>query len=196
MMNKILLDNNSIINLNIFEDTICNIGNEYNLKELNIKLNNNTKLIINHYKEIENNNLKINILQDNNSEFIYNHSFINTGVYDLNINIILENNECKNTINIHGISDKGISNICIDGKVKENTLNNELYENIKMLNINNGKSKIIPNMYINTKNVIANHAASISDINKDYLFYMNQKGIKTRDAIKLIIDGFLENDAK
>ena len=195
-MNKILLDNNSIINLNIFEDTICNIGNEYNLKELNIKLNNNTKLIINHYKEIENNNLKINILQDNNSEFIYNHSFINTGVYDLNINIILENNECKNTINIHGISDKGISNICIDGKVKENTLNNELYENIKMLNINNGKSKIIPNMYINTKNVIANHAASISDINKDYLFYMNQKGIKTRDAIKLIIDGFLENDAK
>jgi len=196
MMNKILLDNNSIINLNIFEDTICNIGNEYNLKELNIKLNNNTKLIINHYKEIENNNLKINILQDNNSEFIYNHSFINTGVYDLNINIILENNECKNTINIHGISDKGISNICIDGKVKENTLNNELYENIKMLNINNGKSKIIPNMYINTKNVIANHAATISDINKDYLFYMNQKGIKTRDAIKLIIDGFLENDAK
>ena len=195
-MNKILLDNNSIINLNIFEDTICNIGNEYNLKELNIKLNNNTKLIINHYKEIENNNLKINILQDNNSEFIYNHSFINTGVYDLNINIILENNECKNTINIHGISDKGISNICIDGKVKENTLNNELYENIKMLNINNGKSKIIPNMYINTKNVIANHAATISDINKDYLFYMNQKGIKTRDAIKLIIDGFLENDAK
>ena len=195
-MNKILLDNNSIINLNIFEDTICNIGNEYNLEELNIKLNNNTKLIINHYKEIENNNLKINILQENNSEFIYNHSFINTGNYNLNINIILENNDCKNTINIHGISDNGLSDISVDGKVKENTINNELYENIKMLNINNGKSIIIPNMYINTKNVIANHAASISDINKDYLLYMNQKGINNDNAIKLIINGFLENDAK
>ena len=196
IMNKILLDNKSIINLNIFEDTICNITNDYEIKEINIKLNNNTKLIINHYKEIEDNNLKINILQDNNSDFIYNHSFINTGIYNLNINIILENNECKNSINIHGISDNGISNVSIDGKVNENTIDNELYENIKMLNINNGKSKIIPNMYINTKNVIANHAASISDINKEYLFYMNQKGIKTCDAIKLIIDGFLENEAK
>ena len=51
-------------------------------------------------------------------------------------------------------------------------------------------------MYINTKNVIANHAATISDINKNYLFYMNQKGINNNDAIKLIINGFLENDAK
>lgn len=195
-MNKILLDNRSIIDLNIIEDTICNISNEYNINELNINIKDDVKLIINHYKEIENNTLNINIKQENNSEFIYNHSFINSGNYDLNINIILENNDCINTINIHGISDSGISNIIVDGKVYENTLNNELYENIKMLNINNGKSKIIPNMYINTKNVIANHAATISDINSDYLFYMNQKGIKTSDAIKLIIDGFLENDAK
>jgi len=195
-MNKILLDNRSIIDLNIIEDTICNISNEYNINELNINIKDNVKLVINHYKEIENNTLNINIKQENNSEFIYNHSFINSGNYDLNINIILENNDCINTINIHGISDSGISNIIVDGKVYENTLNNELYENIKMLNINNGKSKIIPNMYINTKNVMANHAATISDINSDYLFYMNQKGIKTSDAIKLIIDGFLENDAK
>ena len=107
-----------------------------------------------------------------------------------------DNNDSKNTINIHGISDSGLSNISIDGKVSENTINNELYEIIKMLNINNGKSKIIPNMYINTKNVIANHAASVSDINENYLFYLNQKGIKTSDAINLIIDGFISNDAK
>ena len=102
----------------------------------------------------------------------------------------------KNIINIKGISDRGHTNIIIDGKVNELTKDNLLEENIKMLNINEGKSKIIPNMYINNKNVIANHAASISDINKDYLFYMNHKGINNNDAIKLIIDGFLENDAK
>lgn len=195
-MNKILLDNSSIINLNISEDTICNISNDYNINELNIKLNNNTKLIINHYKEIENSNLNINIVQDNNSEFIYNHSFINKKEYNLNIKINLENNKCINTINIHGISDSGKSNLRIDGKVNENTIDNELYENVKMLNMNNGKSNIIPNMYINTKNVIANHSASISDIDKNYILYLNQKGIKSIDAIKLIMDGFLENAAK
>jgi len=195
-MNKILLDNSSIIDLNIEENTICCIDKYYNIKELNIYLNNNTKLIINHYNEIDNDGLNINIKQEDNSEFIYNHSFINKNRYDLNININLENNDCKNTVNIHGISDGGISNIKIDGKVNANTLNNELYENIKMLNINNGKSKVIPNMFINTKNVVANHAASISDINDDYIFYLNQKGINDKDSLKLIIDGFLDNEAK
>jgi len=195
-MNKILLDNSSIIDLNIEENTICCIDKYYNIKELNIYLNNNTKLIINHYNEIDNDGLNINIKQEDNSEFIYNHRFRNKNRYDLNININLENNDCKNTVNIHGISDGGISNIKIDGKVSENTNNNEIYESIKMINMNKGKSMIIPNMYINTKNVIANHAASISDISKDYLLYLNQKGINDSEAIKLIIDGFLENDAK
>ena len=195
-MNKILLDNISIVNLNVEENSICNIDKKYNLKELNIIIRENTKLIINHYDEIEVSDLNIKIKQEINSEFIYNHSFINNNKYNLNINIILDNNDCKNIVNIHGISDGGISNIKIDGKVSDNTINNELYENIKMLNMNDGKSTIIPNMYINTKNVIANHAASITDLNKDYLFYMKQKGINNKESIKLIINGFLENAAK
>ena len=65
-----------------------------------------------------------------------------------------------------------------------------------MLNINEGKSSIVPNMFINTKNVIANHAASITNINKDYLFYLNCKGIKDKECIKLIKNGFLNNEAR
>ena len=41
------------------------------------------------------------------------------------------------------------------------------------LNINEGISYIYPNMFIDTKNVVANHSASITNINKDYLFYLN-----------------------
>ena len=84
----------------------------------------------------------------------------------------------------------------VNGSVIKDTTNNELYENIKMLNINEGKSSIVPNMFINTKNVIANHAASITNINKDYLFYLNCKGIKDKECIKLIKNGFLNNEAR
>ena len=195
-MNTIILDRVTIIDIIINEDSICNIDKSYNINELNVLLKDGVKFEINHYSEVDSNNLIINIRQDNNSKFIYNHSFVNKKEYNMNINIDLSSNNSKNTINIHGISDGGISNIIVNGKVSKYSHDNELLENIKLININDGKSYIHPNMFIDTKNVIANHAASISTINEDYLFYLKSKGIEEKDAKKLIINGFLDNVAK
>lgn len=195
-MNKIILDKSKFIELNVSEDSICNISKDYVLNELNVNISDNVKFVINHYSEIKDNNLNVNIFQNNNSEFIYNHSFLNNGDYNLNININMNGNKSKNVINIHGISDHGDTYIVVDGLVNEETVNNELDEKIKMLNINNGKSNIMPNMFIDTKNVVANHAASVKDIDEDYLFYLKSKGIDSEEAKKLILDGFLYNEAK
>ena len=196
-MNKIILDKKKIIDLYIENDSICNIGKDYDIEVINIKILDNIKFVINHYSEIiSNRSIKINIEQNNNSEFIYNCSFINEKKYDVNINVNMCGDNSKNSINIKGISNSGISNIVIDGSVCSNTIDNELYESIKMLNIMDGKSNILPNMYINTKNVVANHAASVTNINEEYLFYLNSKGISDSVASTLIIDGFLENSAR
>lgn len=195
-MNKIVLDKEKNINLNVSEDTICIIPKENNINDLNINISDGVKLIINQYSEIIENNLFIRINQSNNSDFIYNHSFISKKEYNLNINVNMIGNNSKNVINVHGISDEGKSKVVVDGSVIKDTRDNELYENIKLLNINNGTSNIYPNMYIDTKNVIANHSASISTVNEDYIFYLMSKGIDRKNAIKLILDGFLENDAR
>lgn len=195
-MNKIVLDKENIINLKIEKDSICNIGTDYKIKELNIELLDNVLFILNDYSEIDDSILKINIIQNNNSKFLYNHSFISKDKYELYINVNMIGNNSKNNINIHGISDNGYSKVIVDGLVKENTFNNELNENIKLLNINDGVSIIYPNMFINTKNVVANHSASISTINEDYLFYLMSRGINKEKSIDLILDGFLENNAK
>ena len=195
-MNKLVLDKENIINICIDKDTICNINKEYNINELNIELKDNVKFIINHYSEIDKSELKINIIENNNSEFLYNHSFISKKDYNVYINVKMIGNKSKNTINIHGISDGGKSSVIIDGKVNENTIDNELDENIKLLNINNGTSNIYPNMYIDTKNVSANHSASISLVNEDYIFYLMSKGINRENSIRLILDGFLNNEAR
>lgn len=195
-MNKIVLDKENIINLKIEKDSICNIGADYKIKELNIELLDNVLFILNDYSEIDDSILKINIIQNNNSKFLYNHSFISKDKYELYINVNMIGNNSKNNINIHGISDNGYSKVIVDGLVKENTFNNELNENIKLLNINDGVSIIYPNMFINTKNVVANHSASISTINEDYLFYLMSRGINKEKSIDLILDGFLENNAK
>ena len=195
-MNKIVLDKEKNINLNVSEDTTCTIQKENNINDLNINISDGVKLIINQYSEVIENNLFIRINQSNNSDFIYNHSFISKKEYNLNINVNMIGNNSKNVINVHGISDEGKSKVVVDGSVIKDTRDNELYENIKLLNINNGTSNIYPNMYIDTKNVIANHSASISTVNEDYIFYLMSKGIDRKNAIKLILDGFLENDAR
>ncbi len=195
-MNKIILDKESVINLDIKKNPICNIGKDYNIKELNINIDDNVELIINHYSEVIENELKINIIQNNNSIFNYNHSFKCNKFYNLDINIEMRGNNSKNNINIHGISDNGKSNIKVDGSVYKNTIDNELDEKVRLLNMNEGQAYIYPNMFVDTKNVVANHAASITSISKDYLFYLNSKGIKDEKAINMIIDGFLDNIAR
>lgn len=195
-MNKIVLDKESVINLNIKENSICNIGKNYNIKELNIVLLDNVEFTINHYSEIIENSLKINVIQNNNSIFNYNHSFKCSKLYNIDINIELRKNNSKNNINIHGISDNGKSNIKVDGIVNKSTVDNELDESIRVINMNNGQTYVYPNMFIDTKNVVANHAASITSISEDYLFYLNTKGINNSDATNMIIDGFLENVAR
>lgn len=195
-MNKIVLDKESVINLNIKENSICNIGKNYDIKELNIVLEDGIEFLVNHYSEVVENNLKINIIQNNNSIFNYNHSFRCSKLYNIDINIELRGNNSKNNINIHGISDSGKSNIKVDGIVNKSTIDNELDENIRILNMNNGQTYIYPNMFVNTKNVVANHAASITSISEDYLFYLNSKGINNDEASNMIIDGFLDNDAR
>lgn len=195
-MNKIVLDKEKNINLNVSEDTTCIIPKGNNINDLNINISDGVKLIINQYSEVIENNLFIRINQSNNSDFIYNHSFVSKKEYNLNINVNMIGNNSKNIINVHGISDEGKSKVIVDGNVIKDTRDNELYENIKLLNINNGTSNIYPNMYIDTKNVIANHSASISTVNENYIFYLMSKGIDRKNAIKLILDGFLENDAR
>ena len=195
-MNKIVLDNKNIINLKVLEDSICNINKSYKINELNIELNDGVNLVINHYSEIDDLQCKINITQNSNTKIEYNHSFINNKSYNLDIFINMNKDNSKNIINIHGITDNGKTDIKVDGIVLDNTKDNELDERVKIINIGDGESFIYPNMFINAKNVIANHSASISNINKDYIFYLNSKGIKTIDAEKLILDGFLSNDAR
>lgn len=195
-MNKIVLDKENIINLNVIEDSVLNITKDYNIKELNVVVNKNVKIIINHYSEINKNEFNLNVEQKDNSEFVYNHSFVCKDNYKLSVDVKMDYDNSKNIINIHGISDAGNTFVKLDGRVLANTKNNELYENVKLLNINDGFSNVYPNMFIDTKNVVANHAASISTIDDNYLFYLMCKGIKKDDAIKLIIGGFLDNDAK
>lgn len=192
-MNKILIDKEIYVLEK--DDHILDIDKNikvyiYDLNDIDITFNLSDNAYVEVY-DFNNKNIKSNIVvnQTNNTNFIYYHSFKVDDEYilDYKANIIGNNN--KNIIKILGISN-GYVNLNIDGIVKENTMNNYLDEQIKVLTID-GKADISPMMHINIKDVIANHNTAISNVREDIIFYLMSKGISRKDAIKLICDGYL-----
>ena len=61
----------------------------------------------------------------------------------------------------------------------------------KIINFNNGNSKIIPNLIIDTNDIIASHSSYIGEIEEQDKFYMKSRGISEEDIKKLIYKGVL-----
>jgi Fe-S cluster assembly protein SufD len=89
---------------------------------------------------------------------------------------------------------KDHSNIKFFGRIKidpgcPNT-QSFLEERILLLS-DQAKAEAIPELEILSDDVKCSHAASISRIPQEHLFYLQSRGISQADAEKLILDGFL-----
>lgn len=189
MNNKII--NKKENNLSPLKDTIYTIMKE-DIELLNINVKSNIKIIINDFRIINKSNTEINIKLNNSSTLIYNHSYLNKENYNLIVNTDFKGINSNLTLNIHGINDKGISNIEINGVMGKN-FKNTLLENIRAVNINNGEGKITPNILVNNSQIEANHKATIGALSIDELNYLMSKGISKEEAKRLILIGFVTN---
>ena len=197
MKNKIILDN-EILSLDTTEINYLEVkGNStlnlYNnsLSNLEINIEDNSALIINCFRLIDNAETKIKINANYKSSIIFNYAFINDKKHNLNINTNFLSEESNITINISALNNGGMLLINVDGYVNAEKFNNILDENIRIINQNNGKVISNPNMYISASKVIANHNTTIGNVREDELFYLMSKGLNKSEATKLITDGFL-----
>ncbi|MEI3530157.1 MAG: SufD family Fe-S cluster assembly protein [Bacilli bacterium] len=60
-----------------------------------------------------------------------------------------------------------------------------------IINLNDKKSQINPNLLIDENDVVANHAAYIGNFKQSVLFYLERLGISRNEALKLLVRGFL-----
>lgn len=65
-----------------------------------------------------------------------------------------------------------------------------LQERILLLSPN-AKAEAVPDLEIKTDDVKCSHAASVSNISKDQVFYLTSRGLSKTQAENLIIEGFL-----
>ena len=210
-MNKLLVKegilsiNNSLNDLDIKTNTltleisgnVCinDINNNTDL-DLKIIMSDGSHLLYNRYNESINKfNLNIEITSNAYVEFNYSLKTLIASDISLNANIAGNNNISH--INFHGITDQnGVIKNVATSKVDEATKNNEVLENLRIVTLNDAENMIVPNLLVRSDSVNAIHNTTISTVDKDYLFYLNSKGINKKDATKLIVDGFLKSNLK
>lgn len=209
-MNRIIIDKENYIELdnNVFEldirvkKLVLDIKgkvliNEINVKEdeileLDIKVNDKSSLVYNRFMIHNNSNVKINILQTNDSDIIFNYAFLAKDECHVDIESQLCGDNNKTEIKIRSVTtDKGKVIIKSSALVKENIKDNDLLESIKVLLLNDEESIVIPNLLVSSNEVIVNHAATLSSIDRNELQYLMGKGLSLNSAIKLIKNGYL-----
>lgn len=210
MMNKIVVDKESIIeikdnavelNINVTNLTI-NIEGKVLINEirklthedldLTINIKEGSSLIYNRFMINNNANVKITTNQNNKSTLAFNYSILANDYSKINFVSNINGNDNFTNIIIRGVTENnGSLNVTSTAQTKSNIKDNELLEDIKILMLNNEESTIIPNLLVSSNEIEVNHAATISGVPTDYLFYLNSKGISEYAAQNLIKNGYL-----
>ena len=137
-----------------------------------------------------NTNIAINL--DKHSKINYNHSVVckEDSVNKFSLNHL--SSDTISTINNNGIN---IGNnklfFEIDGIVSKKLNNVKCEQNSKIINYGLGNSKIIPNLLIESNDIVANHSAYIGNFDDDVKFYVLSRGIKLDMLIRMLYKAIL-----
>ena len=172
------------INIDKNNDTklVITAFNNYNLK---ININDNANLIVNSLNIDNSSNIEINLY--NKATITYNHSVSSKidSINNFKINHLESNSQSFITNNGVNLSNNKLF-FEINGIVPKKLNNIICNQSSKIINFNNGNSKIIPNLVIDSNDIIANHSSYIGEIAEDELFYLLSRGIN-EDKIKDLI---------
>ncbi len=69
-------------------------------------------------------------------------------------------------------------------------LTNSYLKNQNLLLTNTARADSIPALEIDANDVRASHAATIGQIEEEYVFYLQSRGIPRKQAVKMIVEGF------
>lgn len=137
----------------------------------------------------------INSLEGSNSEAHDLHVFVEKNSNKLHLDAVLRhaNHDTKGSILVKGIV-KDNASAKLDGMIKieknGNGASSFLSEHVMLLNPG-AHATANPELEIENNDVSSRHAASVSQIDEEKIFYLVSRGINREDARKLIVDGFL-----
>ena len=149
--------------------------------------------IIYHFAINSSSNVEINLNREGVSLYYY-YNNINYDDNTFNINVKhLKSNTHSELFN-HGVNvfcNKLIYHI--DGVVIKESSKCICNQENQIINMDNGKSSICPNLLIDNYDVDSNHSAYIGKFKDSVMFYLMSRGISREVAYRLLLNGFLIN---
>ena len=155
-----------------------------------INLDQDSKLVINHFQLSCEGNSEITFNVKDKANLVYNMSHIVDMRSSLNIEMNFLGCGASIINNIHSLV-SGSENIDLKGNVNANKNNNEMIENVKVILLGYGSATVKPDMLIDTNLVNAIHKVAISSLRENDLFYLRSKSISKKMSEELIKKSFL-----
>ena len=148
--------------------------------------------IIYHYSINSSSNVDIKLDKDIRLDYYFNTINYDDNKFSINVNH--KSNNTHSEVYNHGINmntNKLTFDVC--GVVPKNTSKCICNQDNQIINMDNGKSTILPKLLIDNFDVDSNHAAYIGKFKDEYLFYLMSRGISKKESYRLLLNGFLIN---
>lgn len=189
-METIILANKNI-NINIFEKikgVNSKLRTTYHIKE-------NSIVKVYKYNDVDEiKEYTIINLDEENAKIEYNLKTITKKSENYDILTYHNSKNTKSKINPNGVNIKeGQLKFNTSSFIPKNMINCEAIQNNKIINLTNNECIINPNLYIDEYDIVASHSAWIGTFEEEILFYLQSRGINKKEAIKLLVKGFLTN---
>lgn len=186
-MNNIIIDRDCSFDI-VNDSTLTLYVVKKNVKII-FNIHENINSFINIFNVDSSLNIKVNVLEGGNVNFI--NSVINNKDLDIVLDINHSKDSTSNVVN-HGLNiNNGNMKFIINGIVKKGMTNTTLKQDNKIINLNDGVSLIEPNLLIDEFDTNANHSAYISKYSKEEIFYLQSRGISEKEGFRLLTKSFL-----
>ena len=148
--------------------------------------------IIYHYSINSSSNVDIKLDKDIRLDYYFNT--INYDDNKFSINVKHKSNNSHSEVYNHGIN-MNTNKLTFDvtGIVPKEYSKCICNQDNQIINMDNGKSTICPNLIIDNYDVDSNHAAYIGKFRDEDLFYLMSRGISRDMSYRLLLNGFLLN---
>jgi Fe-S cluster assembly scaffold protein SufB len=174
---------------------VCNIKSNECTIEIEVEDNAHIRLKIISSRKTANHSVVSHISGDNsesNIDWIFHAK--DSAKYNLSAKNIFDSKNSSGNIRVRGISEDS-SYAKFDGmiEVTEKGSGTQAYLSLDSLMLDpTAKIDAVPALEIRNDNVRAGHSASVTNINKEDLFYFAARGVDEEEARKTIVEGFLD----
>lgn len=149
--------------------------------------------IIYHFSINSSSTIEINLITEGvRLDYYYNNINYNDNEFKIKVNHLANNTHSE--LHNHGVNvDLNKLTFYVDSYVPKTSFKCICNQDNQIINMNNGKSTILPILLIDNYDVLSSHGAYIGKFRDEHLFYLMSRGISFKEANRLLLNGFLIN---